>query len=285
MGKTTLIVFTVFCVSSLWSCKNDSRILSDYDEKKKISNNLQKLNESVPLRMRTNHKDLVTGMDFVWVPGGNFQMGSNESENEKPIHKVTLRGYWMAKYELTQSQWQKIMGYNPSVFNKMGLCTSSNCPVETISWEDVKTFISKLNRKSSAKYRLPTEAEWEYACRSGGKDQKFCGGNNIKSLGWYDVNSGDKTHPVGKKIPNGLGLYDMSGNVWEWVEDKYGKSYYGIKPVRNPKGPIEGFTHVIRGSSWVNKAWNARSAKRKDDRPDHRSFFIGARLVMVSQTE
>jgi formylglycine-generating enzyme required for sulfatase activity len=223
--------------------------------------------------------DPITGMEFVWIPAGSFQMGSNVSNDEKPIHKVSLSGYWMAKYELTQGQWQKIMSNNPSYFKKKGKCTSSNCPVEKISWEDVQKFIKKLNQKGNATFRLPTEAEWEYACRSGGKDQKYCGGNNLKSLGWYDDNSGSKTHPVGKKKPNGLGLYDMSGNVWEWVEDWYGENYYGSSPARNPKGASKGSFRVIRGGSWYDNASYARSAYRYWNMPGLRFYYIGVRLV------
>ncbi len=182
-------------------------------------------------------RDPVTGMEFVWVPEGCFDMGSNEGEsNEKPVHEVCVDGFWMGKYEVTQGQWEKVMGNNPSSFK-----ASDSHPVETVSWNDVQDFIRKLNALGKGGFRLPTEAEWEYACRSGGKQETYCGGNDVNRVAWYWENSGEKTHPVGEKAANGLGLYDMSGNVWEWVSDWYKKDYYGKSPRNNPKGPSNGF--------------------------------------------
>jgi formylglycine-generating enzyme required for sulfatase activity len=220
-------------------------------------------------------RDPMTGMAFAWVPEGCFQMGSNEGDSdEKPVHEVCVDGFWMGKYELTQGQWKQIMGNNPSYFKK-----GDNHPVETVSWNDVQGFIKKLNSEGQGGFRLPTEAEWEYACRSGGKKEMYCGGNVLDRVAWYSKNSGSKTHLVGKKAANGLGLYDMSGNVWEWVSDWYNGDYYGKSPRNNPKGPREGSSRVIRGGGWGGGAGGCRSACRGDWPPGYRYYHLGFRLA------
>ena len=161
--------------------------------------------------------------------------------NESPEHEVTVSGFWIGKYAVTQGQWQKVMGNNPSGFQK-----GDNYPVETVSWDDAKAFILKLNGKSGCTFRLPTEAEWEYAARSGGKAEKYAGGNDIDAVAWYGANSGKSTHPVGTKAPNGLGIYDMSGNVWQWCEDVYDANAYEKHQRNNPistsGGSVQGLT-------------------------------------------
>jgi len=182
------------------------------------------------------------------VPGGCFQMGDtfgDGDKDEKPVHEVCLDGFLMGKFEVTQGLWQAVMAENPAYFKK-----GPGYPVETVSWEDVQIFLKALNAKTGKSFRLPTEAEWEYACRSGGKQQKYCGGENRDVLAWYKDNSGEMTHPVGQKAANGLGLYDMSGNVWEWVQDWYDKGYYGKSPGQNPTGASSGSGRDLRGGSW-----------------------------------
>jgi formylglycine-generating enzyme required for sulfatase activity len=183
----------------------------------------------------------------------------------------------MQTTELTQGQWERIMGSNPSYFEKYG----NDCPVENVSWNDVQEFIRKLNQKEGTdKYRLPTEAEWEYAARSCRKAEVYAGTSSESALGdyaWYDANSGNKTHPVGRKQPNGLGLYDMSGNVWEWCRDWYGN--YPSGSVTDPTGPSSGSHRVIRGGSWRVSAGDCRSALRRSVTPGVSYFGVGFRLA------
>lgn len=223
-------------------------------------------------------KDPTTGMEFVSVKGGCYQMGDTFGDgesDEKPVHEVCVDDFYIGKYEVTQGQWKAVMGNNPSYLKDCG----DNCPVETVSWNDIQEFINKLNNKTGKNYRLPTEAEWEYAARSGGKSEKYSGSNDVDSVAWYDKNSGSKTHPVGQKAANGLGIYDMSGNVWEWVNDWYDSGYYKNSPKNNPTGADSGSFRVLRGGSWGGDAWVTRSASRHDDAPGSRFHVGGFRLV------
>jgi len=223
-------------------------------------------------------KDPVTGMELVWVPKGCFQMGGSTSGDpeEKPVHEVCVDGFWMGKYEITQGQWEKIMGSNPSYFNK-----GDNYPVEQVSWNDANEFIGKLNSLNNGqfKFRLPTEAEWEYACRSGGKPEKYAGGNDVDRVAWYDSNSGSSTHPVGIKASNGLGIYDMSGNVWEWCEDIYSEDAYSKHQRNNPIYTNGGWGRVFRGGSWYSGPRSVRCAYRYRNLPDARFYSLGFRLA------
>jgi formylglycine-generating enzyme required for sulfatase activity len=178
-----------------------------------------------------------------------------------------------------QGQWRQIMGSNPSYFSSCG----DNCPVEQVSWNDAQDFIRRLNSQSGKRYRLPTEAEWEYAARSGGKSKKWAGASSESSLGdyaWYGSNSGGKTHPAGQKLPNGLGLHDMSGNVWEWCNDWYDGTYYNQSPRDNPGGPSSGSSRVLRGGSWFNAVVRARAAIRYGIVPVDRFSRMGFRLAL-----
>jgi formylglycine-generating enzyme required for sulfatase activity len=222
--------------------------------------------------------DPTTGMKLVYVPKGCFQMGSPPNEegrrdNEGPVHKVCVDGFWMGKYEVTQGQWREIMRGNPAKFQK-----GDDFPVEQVSWTDTQEFIAELNRKSNKTYRLPTEAEWEYACRADGSG-KYCGGDNLDTLGWYYKNSGKSTHPVGKKQANDFGLYDMSGNVWEWCGDWYEKDYYKKSPLNNPPGSRSGKYRVLRGGSWSGDRDYARCSFRFRYYPNDRLNDVGFRVV------
>ena len=224
--------------------------------------------------------ETVTGMEFVFVPAGCFDMGcgnwtSNCSDDEKPVHTVCVDDFYIGRYEVTQGQWKKVMHSNPSEFQK-----GDNYPVENVSWNDVEEFIKKLNSRSNKRFRLPTEAEWEYAARSGGRKEKYVGGDDVDRVAWYGSNSSDHTHPVGTKAPNGLGIYDMSGNVWEWCQDWYCEDYYSKSPRNNPHGPSSGSLRVLRGGSWCNGPWFVRSALRVRLRPASRSCDLGFRLAL-----
>lgn len=203
------------------------------------------------------------GIEMVYVKGGTFQMGSNDGDSdEKPKHSVTLSDFYIGKYEVTQKQWREIMGNNPSNFKNC-----DNCPVEKVSWNDVQEFIKKLNQKTGKNYRLPTEAEWEYAAKGGNQSKGtiYSGSNNIDEVAWYRENSGSKTHPAGQKKPNELGIYDMSGNVYEWCNDWYGN--YSAGSQRNPQGSSSGARRVLRGGSWGSIAGNCRVSNRINSAP------------------
>ena len=220
------------------------------------------------------------GIEMVYVQGGAFTMGGTPEQggdcwdDEKPAHPVTLSDFHIGKYEVTQAQWRAVMGNNPSRFK------GDNLPVENVSWNDAQEFIRKLNTQTGKNYRLPTEAEWEYACRGGARSAhyKYSGSDTIGDVAWYDKNSGGKTHPVGTKSPNELGIYDMSGNVWEWCSDWWGN--YNGKIQTNPQGPSSGSKCVVRGGNWSGNASYCRVAYRGYDSPDSRDKFLGFRVVL-----
>jgi len=229
----------------------------------------------------STYTDPVTGMGFVLVKGGCYRMGNtfdNGGFDEKPVHEVCLDDFYMGTYETTQRQWKAVMGNNPSNFWFWGC----NRPVEQVSWNDVQEFIRILNRRTGKNFRLPTETEWEYAARSGGKREKYAGTSNdneLRDFAWFNANSGGKTHPVGRKRPNGLGLYDMAGNVEEWVADWYDKDYYRTSPRKNPAGPKRGETKATRGGTCFSHLRTERVTQRHIVPPDYSDIFIGFRLA------
>ena len=223
----------------------------------------------------------VNGVTFnmIKVDGGTFTMGAtsemtNPDNEEKPTHKVTLSSYYIGETEVTQALWTAVMGDNPSWF------TGDNLPVEQVSWEDCQTFIRKLNGLTGKSFRLPTEAEWEFAARGGKRSNltEYSGGSMIDDVAWDMGNSGRKTHSVKTKKPNELGLYDMSGNVYEWCQDWYGS--YSSSAQTNPTGPDSGSHRVFRGGSWYWGAWFCRSSFRYHDSPGYRNFTLGFRLAL-----
>jgi formylglycine-generating enzyme required for sulfatase activity len=222
-----------------------------------------------------------TGMVFVWVPGGCYMMGCGDCDgegydDEKPVHEVCVDGFWMGQTAVTQGQWQRVMGSNPSYCKK-----GDNYPVEQVYWEDAKEYIRKLNGMGIGKFRLPSEAEWEYAARSGGKAEKYSGGSDVASVAWYSSNSGDSTHPVRTKKGNGLGIYDMSGNVFEWCEDVHIADIYSRSDKKNPVYNSGGSDRVIRGGSWLNGPDLMRCARRASEDPAYRSYRVGFRLLRM----
>ena len=225
----------------------------------------------------------VNGVSFtmIAVDGGIFSMGatseqgSDADSNEKPVHSVTLSGYYIGETEVTQELWEAVMGSNPSYFS------GDQKPVEEVSWNDCKEFITKLNNLTGKNFRLPTEAEWEYAARGGNKSKgyKYSGSNTIGNVAWYGDNSSETTHNVKTKSPNELGIYDMSGNVWEWCEDWYGD--YSSGSQTNPTGPWSGSYRVYRGGSWNLSASYCRVSNRNNYSPSNSSSGLGFRVVCL----
>ena len=221
---------------------------------------------------------VVNGVSFTMIPveGGTFQMGSNDSDaygDEQPVHQVTLSSFSIGETEVTQELWQAVMGSNPSYLK------GSKLPVEQVSWNDCQTFIGKLNELTGKTFRLPTEAEWEYAARGGSKSQGyiFSGSNTIGDVAWYTSNSGSTTHEVATKAANELGIYDMSGNVWEWCQDWYGDYSGGSQT--NPTGPTSGSDRVVRGGSWYGIARSCRVSYRDGSTPTYSDYDLGFRLA------
>jgi formylglycine-generating enzyme required for sulfatase activity len=225
------------------------------------------------------------GIDMVFVEGGTFTMGCTPEQepdcwdyHERPAHQVTLtNSYYIGKYPVTQAQWIAVMGNNPSEF-----IGNTQHPVEYVSWDEVQTFITTLNTLTGRTYRLPTEAEWEFAARGGNSSlgYKYSGSDNIDDVAWYSANSGGTTHPVGTKSSNELGIFDMSGNVWEWVNDWYGS--YTSTAKTNPTGPppVFGYSRVFRGGSRSSGARDCRVSNRYSDPPDRRYIDLGFRLAL-----
>ena len=231
--------------------------------------------------IKASFRDCADCPEMVAIAPGSFEMGSsNGDKNEKPVHRVNIsRGFAIGKTEVTQAEWKSIMGDNPSHFNGFFNSCGDNCPVEQVSWNDVKVFIQKLNAKTGKQYRLPSEAEWEYACRAGGKHE-YCGSDTVDSIAWYSGNSGQKTHPVAGKQANAFGLFDMSGNVWEWVEDSYHDSYAGA-PNDGSAWQGNNSLRVLRGGSWDFIPQYTRAADRIRDVPAGRNSLFGFRLARM----
>ena len=217
-------------------------------------------------------------MEFVGVPAGEFLMGSTSElafTSEQPLTRVRIsEGFYLGKYEVAQAEWEAVMGSNPSNYSGCG-----RCPVERVSWDDVQAFIAKLNARGESRYRLPTEAEWEYAARAGTSGDRYAA--NLDAIAWYVENSGNSTHPVGQKVPNAFGLYDMLGNIGEWVQDRHGD--YPGGAVTDPTGPSTGLLRVCRGGGWVVGGNTYRSADRIPYRPDSHEVVTGFRLLRTAR--
>lgn len=260
-------------------------------EKKDIQNAIQKLEDPKSQRIRqiepkSANREIIhktytnsNGMKFALIPAGKFMMGSEEYEWEKPVHIVTIsKPFYLGIYPVTQHEWKELMENNPSYFK------GDQLPVENVSWDDVQKFIQNLNtHEGTNKYDLPSEAEWEYAVRAGTTTGYFFGNDESKlgDYAWYYENSEGKTHPVGKKKPNPWGLYDMLGNVWEWVQDKWHDNYEGAPTDSSTWECRDCYSRVNRGGSWENLAVNCRSAARTGDETDASNYTIGLRLMKV----
>ena len=219
--------------------------------------------------------------NMVFVEGGTFWMGATDEQagdyqsNETPVNRVHLSSYYIGQTEVTQELWREVMGTNPSYF--LG---DLQRPVEQVSWNDCQTFLTRLNEITGMNFRLLTEAEWESAARGGNKSQgyKYAGSNTVGDVAWYSSNASNKTHPVATKAPNELGLYDMSGNVSELVNDWYGSYTSGEQT--NPTGPTSGSYHVLRSGGWLSGATNCRVSYRNYSSPTHTYYTIGLRLAL-----
>ena len=250
-----------------------------------VSSNKNKVEEELAKITEASYSKgilTVNGIKYnmVRVEGCTFRMGATSEQDcdaydiEEPVHSVTLSSYYIGKTEVTQALWKAVMGSNPSKFK------GENLPVENVSWDDCQVFVRKLNSLTGQNFRLPTEAEWEFACRGGNNSlgYKYSGSDNIDNVAWFDCNSGRKTHFVATKSPNELGIYDMSGNVWEWCSDWYDKYSSGAQA--NPKGPESGSCRVFRGGGWGSYAGYCRSSNRGYNTPTHRHDRLGLRLAL-----
>lgn len=231
-------------------------------------------------------------IEMVRVRGGSFRMGCPGEgigclADERPIHEVRLSDFHISKYPVTQAQWVAVMGSNPSYFQG-----DENRPVEQVSWNDVQEFITRLNAMTGRTYRLPTEAEWEFAASGGMAAQRQSRRERraavaetmdrefLDEFAWYSLNSGGTTHPVGQKKPNELNLYDMQGNVWEWVYDRYDRNFYRNPPLRNPRNSRTGEDRVMRGHSFMSEERHFRPSVRNYNQPNYRAIYLGFRLAM-----
>ena len=278
--------------------RNDRSVLekSKQEAQQEIENLREKIDsleaELEKLRTSSESKEMISQIETITIPGtdvsfnmvhvegGTFMMGADDIDNyayvdEKPVHQVTLSDFYIGETQVTQALWQAVMGNNPSYFKG-----DLNLPVEMVSWNDCKNFIRKLNELTGKKFRLPTEAQWEFAARGGNKTNGFLcsGGNDIDDLAWYDRNSDNKTHPVGKNLPNELGLYDMIGNVMEWCKDWF--EYYEKGIQSNPEGPFLGSRRVTRGCGWDGEAKYCRVSCRFRHYPEFKDRYIGLRLAL-----
>ena len=254
------LLFIIAAIMLLFGCKKD-----------------KDLNEKTNLSLTVNG----VSFEMVYVEGGSFDMGATTEQggdansDEYPVHSVTLSEYYIGRCEVTQELWEAVMGSNPSCF------IGAQKPVERVSWYECQEFVSRLNSLTGRTFRLPTEAEWEYAARGGKKSShyKYSGSDNIGNVAWHKGNSGDKTHAVGTKTANELGIYDMSGNVREWCSDWYGD--YSAGAQTNPQGPSSGSRRVLRGGSCYNSARYCRVSSRGNPIPEAFNSNYGLRLVLV----
>ena len=227
--------------------------------------------------------------NMVLVEGGTFSMGvekgssKDATDDNYPAHNITLSPYYICKYEVTEEEWLLIMGTEPSDKSN-GKVVSQSCPVDNVSWEDCQEFVKKLSELTNKPFRLPTEAEWEFAARGGkNTDLRFSGSNDLDPCGWSKGNSTNVKHPVGEKSPNQLGLYDMTGNVREWCMDYYEQNYYGKSPTLNPQGPSEGRSHIMRGGSFNNTNEECTVTYRSYTLPSNKNKFTGLRLAYSAE--
>lgn len=282
--RYTKILAIIGLLLGTFAVARNKILLKKYEQEQEEQRNSRKLTQEVETFM-------VKGVRFtmIKVKGGRFLMGATEEQGsnidkgEKPVHKVTLSDYYIGQTEVTQELWNAVMEKNPSWFNKKHLPwfeREKHHPVERVSWEDCQDFIRELNILTGQNFRLPTEAEWEFAARGGNKSNscKYSGSNAVDKVAWYGNNSDSTTHPVATKQANELGLYDMSGNVWEWCSDWY--DYYTDFTQINPKGAKNGTYRVLRGGAWSSTIESIRVSSRNCIKPSYSSYDLGLRLAL-----
>jgi formylglycine-generating enzyme required for sulfatase activity len=235
--------------------------------------------EDAELRPGKVFKDCADCPEMVVIPAGSFEMGSNDESDEKPVHTVMIgKAFALGKTEVTQRQWRAVMGNDPQELRYKGC---DDCPVENVNWNDAQELARTLRQKTGQTYRLPTEAEWEYACRAGGS-HTYCGHDSLDNVAWHDENLFfGKTHPVASKEPNAWGLYDMSGNAWEWTEDCWNGSYSSAPGDGSAWTRGDCKQRVLRGGSWFSAPQEARSAKREKDDSSYRDRSVGFRVARM----
>ena len=290
---TFVVTIVVVAIVSIWLMipSNKNKVeeelakITEVSYSNGVSSNKNKVEEELAKITEASYSKgilTVNGIKYnmVRVEGCTFRMGATSEQDcdaydiEEPVHSVTLSSYYIGKTEVTQALWKAVMGSNPSKFK------GENLPVENVSWDDCQVFVRKLNSLTGQNFRLPTEAEWEFACRGGNNSlgYKYSGSDNIDNVAWFDCNSGRKTHFVATKSPNELGIYDMSGNVWEWCSDWYDKYSSGAQT--NPKGPESGSFRVYRGGGWGSRTGRCRSSLRDNNYPTFRDCGVGLRLAL-----
>jgi len=260
----------------------------------------------------TGSAALAAGNDFAAVPGGCFSMGNGFSDGyhlEKPVHEVCLDSYFIARFDVTVGDFRRFVaatGYRSEAelgdgcyvydggswrkdaaanWRSPGFRQDDRHPVVCVSWNDAVAYAKWLSGVEKRGYRLPTEAQWEYAARGGGRIERYAGGDEVEAVAWYSANSGGSTHPAGQKKGNALGLYDMSGNVWQWTADWYGEGYYRESPKNNPEGAVTGTKRVFRGGSWFYDARGVRASYRDFAVPSYRSSYLGFRLMLDQEAK
>jgi formylglycine-generating enzyme required for sulfatase activity len=259
MNMKKAVLFVFICFSCIQKNNREIPVSDSY--------------EDIPITIESVEIEMVAVEGDILTIGCTAEQGTDCKDAEKPAHDVQLGDFLIGKYEVTQAQWKAVMGENPSYYK------GDDLPVERVSWNDVQEFIDKLNELTGEQYRLPTEAEWEFAARGGlnSKEYKYSGSNTADEVAWIDSNSEKTTHAVGSKSPNELGIYDMSGNVMEWCSDWLGQ-YTDVGKV-NPKGAKSGTIRVSRGGSWRSQDRMVRVSARSGNNPDSRAMKLGFRLA------
>ena len=303
-GQATIGLFLEY-QSAKEICRGDTKEAANLEKQIASLVNFGQCGSGAPVFPSDNWREPITGTEFIWVSGGSFHMGSGPWDDqglvdEKPVHEVWLDGFWVGKYPVTVSQYlvfvtetgkhepawleegckYNIHSGNDDLFKALGdSITSDSYPVVGISWADAVAYAHWISNKAGRYFRLPTEAEWEYAARSGGREEKYAGGKDVDEVSWYHDNSSGAAHPVGMKSPNSLGIHDMCGNVSEWCLDFYHKEGYGKHKEYNPQNMGEGTGRVVRGGSWNYGARDVRCADRGLFSPEYRGCDLGFRLV------